>query len=145
MIRSTNSEARLPISNPGWLTPGGPGVYLTSLPGFPHSHGGRRQWHPTPVLLPGKSCGQRSLVGCSPWDCPEGLPLPGVSGGEEPRAREVGGRRRSPSLQADSIPSEPPGKAKNTGMGSLSTPGIFPTQESNQGLLHFGGFFTFLL
>ena len=28
----------------------------------------RRQWHPTPVLLPGKSRGRRSLVGCSPWD-----------------------------------------------------------------------------
>ena len=27
----------------------------------------RRQWQPTPVLLPGKSHGQRSLVGCSPW------------------------------------------------------------------------------
>ena len=27
----------------------------------------RRQWHPTPVLLPGKSHGQRSLVGCSLW------------------------------------------------------------------------------
>ena len=26
----------------------------------------RRQWHPTPTLLPGKSHGQRSLVGCSP-------------------------------------------------------------------------------
>ena len=26
-----------------------------------------RQRHPTPVLLPGKSHGQRSLVGCSPW------------------------------------------------------------------------------
>ena len=26
-----------------------------------------KQWHPTPVLLPGKSRGQRSLVGCSPW------------------------------------------------------------------------------
>ena len=26
-----------------------------------------RQWHPTPVLLPGKSHEQRSLVGCSPW------------------------------------------------------------------------------
>ena len=25
------------------------------------------QWHPTPVLLPGKSYGRRSLVGCSPW------------------------------------------------------------------------------
>ena len=27
----------------------------------------RRQWHPTPELLPRKSHGQRSLVGCSPW------------------------------------------------------------------------------
>ena len=27
----------------------------------------RRQWQPTPVLLPGKSYGWRSLVGCSPW------------------------------------------------------------------------------
>ena len=26
----------------------------------------RRRWHPTPVLLPGKSHGRRSLVGCSP-------------------------------------------------------------------------------
>ena len=28
---------------------------------------GRRQWHHTPVLLPGKSHGWRSLGGCSPW------------------------------------------------------------------------------
>ena len=27
----------------------------------------RRQWHPTPVLLPGNSHGWRSLVGCSLW------------------------------------------------------------------------------
>ena len=27
----------------------------------------RRQWHPTPVLLPGKSHGRRSLESCSPW------------------------------------------------------------------------------
>ena len=33
--------------------------------------GRRRQWHPTPVLLPGKSHGWRSLVGCSPWGCEE--------------------------------------------------------------------------
>ena len=33
------------------------------------SHGKKRRkrWHPTPVLLPGKSHGQRSLVGCSLW------------------------------------------------------------------------------
>ena len=29
----------------------------------------RRQWHPTPVLLPGESHGRGSLVGCSPWGC----------------------------------------------------------------------------
>ena len=36
-----------------------------------HGHSQRRQWHPTPVLLPGKSHGQRSLVGCSPWGLEE--------------------------------------------------------------------------
>ena len=30
-----------------------------------------KQWHPTPVLLPAKSHGRRSLVGCSPWGCEE--------------------------------------------------------------------------
>ena len=29
----------------------------------------RRKWQPTPVFSPGKSHGQRSLVGCSPWGC----------------------------------------------------------------------------
>ena len=27
----------------------------------------RRKWQPTPVFLPGESCGQGSLVGCCPW------------------------------------------------------------------------------
>ena len=41
---------------------------------------GKRQWHPTPGLLPGKSHGHRSLVGCSPWgrkelDMTERLPF----------------------------------------------------------------------
>ena len=31
----------------------------------------RRQWHPTPVLLPGKSHGWRSLLDCCPWGCEE--------------------------------------------------------------------------
>ena len=79
---------------------------------------------------------------CSPWDssvhgfsrqeyqsgfpCPSpvGLPDPGI----EPR---------SPTLQADSLPSELPGKPKNTGVGChCLLQGIFLTQESNQGLLH---------
>ena len=39
--------------------------------------------------------------------------------------------------QADSLLSEPPGKRKNTGVGSLSLfQGIFLTQESNRGILH---------
>ena len=59
-----------------------------------------------------------------PCPPPEDLSNPGI----EPR---------SPTLQADSFPTEPPGKPKNTGVGSLSVlRGIFPTQESNQGLLH---------
>ena len=36
-----------------------------------NNHMRRRQWQPTSVLLPGKSHGQRSLVGCSPWGCEE--------------------------------------------------------------------------
>ena len=40
----------------------------------------RRRWHPTPVLLPGKSHGWRSLIVCSPWgreesDVTERLPF----------------------------------------------------------------------
>ena len=30
---------------------------------------GEGKWQPTPVFLPGKSHGQRSLVGYSPWGC----------------------------------------------------------------------------
>ena len=33
--------------------------------------GWRRQWHPSPVLLAGKSHGRRSLVGCHLWGCTE--------------------------------------------------------------------------
>ena len=52
-----------------------------------------------------------------------GLPNPGI----EPR---------SPALQADSLPAEPQGKPKNTGVGNLSLlQGIFLTQEPNWGLL----------
>ena len=42
----------------------------------------------------------------------------------------------TPALQADSLPAEPQGKPKNTGVGSLSLlQQIFPTQEWNWGLL----------
>ena len=41
-------------------------IYLSSFICTSPSNG-RRQWHPTLVLSPGKSHGWRSLVGCSPW------------------------------------------------------------------------------
>ena len=76
--------------------------------------------------LHGNSPGKNTGVGsCSPPGPPPGdLPNPGI-------------KCRSPTLQADSLPAEPPGKPKNTGVGSLSLhQGIFLTQESNWGLLH---------
>ena len=48
-------QARPPCPSPT------PGVYSNSCPSQ------RRQWRPTPVLLPGNSHGWRSLVDCSPW------------------------------------------------------------------------------
>ena len=60
-----------------------------------------------------------SQLPCPP---PGDLPDPGI-------------KPRSPALQADSLLSEPPGKPKNIGVGSLSLlQGIFLTQESNRGL-----------
>ena len=65
-----------------------------------------------------QSCSNLSFP--SPGD----LPSPGIEPG-------------SPALQADSLPAEPPGKPKNTGVGSLSLlQPICSTQELNQGLLH---------
>ena len=64
---------------PGMAEPGGlPSLgshrvghdWATSLSLFTFMHW-RRQWQPTPVLLPGRSHGWRSLVGCSPWGCEE--------------------------------------------------------------------------
>ena len=44
---------------------------------------------------------------------------------------------RSPALEADPLPAEPPGKPKNPEVGSLSLlQGISLTQESGRGLLH---------
>ena len=44
--------------------------WATSLSLFTFMHW-RRKWQPTPVLLPGESQGQRSLVGCCLWGCTE--------------------------------------------------------------------------
>ena len=56
------------VGNPELLVIQGPDVY-TFLPSSPGPR--RRQWQPTPVLLPGKSHGWRSLLGCSPWGLEE--------------------------------------------------------------------------
>ena len=59
-----------------------------------------------------------------PFPSPGDLPNPGIE-------------LRSPTLQVFSLPAEPQGKPKNTGVGSLSLlQGIFLTQESNRGFLH---------
>ena len=49
------SVKNLHVVQETWLDPG-----VAKIPW-------RRKWRPTPVSLPGKSHGQRSLVGCSPW------------------------------------------------------------------------------
>ena len=77
----------------------------------------------TPWNSPWNSPGQNTGVGSRSL-LQGDLPNPGI----EPR---------SPALQADSLPSKLPGKPKNIGVGSLSfLQGIFPTQESNWGLLY---------
>jgi len=44
--------------------------YTGSIPGLGRFPWGRK-WQPTPVFLPGKSHGQRSMVDYSPWGCKE--------------------------------------------------------------------------
>ena len=53
------------------------------------------------------------------------------------KSSQAGIKPRFPTWQADSLPVEPPGKPKNTGLCSLSLlQWIFLTQDSNQHLLH---------
>ena len=78
---------------------------------------------PTRLLCPWEFSSQEYWRGL-PCPSPGYLPNPGIES-------------RSPTLQADSLPSEPPGKPKNTGVGSLFLlQWIFLTQESKRGLLH---------
>ena len=57
---------RLPMSTKQWLT-----IlvceWTVTFKSFSSGRYWRRRWNPTPVLLPGKSHGWRSLVRCSPW------------------------------------------------------------------------------
>ena len=60
------SDQSLPLVSP-YLQCMGSDFEATPSLLFPRKTSWRRQWHPTPVLLPGESHGRRSLIGCSPW------------------------------------------------------------------------------
>ena len=60
MLWSTNKAAGDPRTSPQLTSDYSSPIFLSIYRSV--------QWHPTPVLLPGKSHGWRSLVGCSPWD-----------------------------------------------------------------------------
>ena len=63
----------------------------------------------------------------------EWVAMPSSRGSSQPRD----GTQVRSALHLDSLPAEPPGKPKNTGVGSLFLlQRIFPTQDSNRGLLH---------
>ena len=48
-----------------------PAMQETQVPSLGRKIPWRTKWQPTPVFLPGESCGQRTLVGYSPWGCKE--------------------------------------------------------------------------
>ena len=76
------------------------------------------------------------LMVYSPWNSP-GRTLEWVVFPFSRHLSNPGIKPRSPSFQGESLPAEPQGKPKNTGVGSLFLlQGIFPTQGSNPGLLH---------
>ena len=79
---------------------------------------------PHGLYSPCNSPDQNTGVGSLSFSFPGDLTNPGI-------------QPRSPTLKADSSPAEPQGKPRNTGLGSLSRlQRIFPTQDSNRGLLH---------
>ena len=122
----------------------------------------RRKWQPTPVFLPRKTHGQRSLVGYSPWGCTEPTHIykciccavltqlcptlrdpvdcsppgsfvhgdsPGKNTGVSCHAPgdllNPGIKSRSPTLQTDSLPSEPSDQIRSD--QSLSHVRLFAT------------------
>ena len=98
-------------------------------------------WNPMDCSPPGSSVHGDSQARILEWiamPSSGGLPNPEIQPRSPPGALPNPGiQSSSPTMQVDYLPSEPPGKPKNTGVGSLSLlQGIFPIQESNQGLLH---------
>ena len=88
-------------------------------------------WDPMDFNLPGSSVHGILQARILEW-----VAIPFSRGCSQP-----GIEPRSSTLWVASLPSEPPGKPKNTGVGSLSLfQGIFPTQESNWGLLQVDSF-----
>ena len=95
------------------------------------------------------SVAQLCLTLCNPMDC--SLPGSSVHGDSPGKNTGVGchpslqgtfptqgSKPGLPALQVDSFLCEPPGKPKKTGVGSPSfLHRIFPTEELNQGLLHY--------
>ena len=87
------------------------------------SHSAAHGLYPVRLFCPWGFSRQEYWSGL-PYSPPGDLPNPEI-------------KPRSPTLQVDSLPSEPPGKPKNNGVGSLSLlQANFLTQKLNQGLLH---------
>ena len=81
-------------------------------------------WLCNPNIIQSMQFSRRENWSGSPFPSPGDLPNPGI-------------KLSSPALQVHSLPAEPQGKPKDTGVGSLSLLQlIFLIQESNQGLLH---------
>ena len=62
-LRSQPADYRLPFHSHQSVLES---LWISSV-NYSYTECWRRQWYPTPVFLPGKSHGWRSLVGCSPW------------------------------------------------------------------------------
>ena len=124
--------------------PPGPGEHPTSYPQVQFLHINQ---HTFLILLILKKMKVKVPQSCLTLCDPMGYTVPGILQarilewaafpfpGDLPNPRI---EPRSPSLQADSLPTEPQGKPKNTGVGSVSLlQRLFLTQESNRGLLHY--------
>ena len=125
------------VNSGSWQWTGRPGV-LQSMGGKESDTTERLNWTENILrTFTGRHCGwhlyprefsRQEYRSGFPRPPPGVLPNPGI----EPK---------SPVLQADSLPSQTPGKPKSTAVGSLSLlQWIFPTQESNRGLLHYRRF-----
>ena len=81
-------------------------------------------YNPMDCIVQSMEFSRQKYQSVQPFTSLEDLPNPGI-------------KPRSPTLQVDSLPAEPPGKPKNIGVDSLSLlQGIFLTQKLNWGLLH---------